>query len=240
VIPTYDNAQTVRSVVECGRRALPDVIVVDDGSGPEGRAACEGIAKDGLAHVERFDRNQGKGRAVGRGFAVARELGFTHCFQVDADSQHDLDRIPAFLTQARDNPAALIAGYPEYDETAPRVRKIARKITAFWVGIEAGRGTIRDALLGFRVYPLAPFSKIDVAAQRMDFDTEVAVRLVWAGVPVINLPVPVRYLQKDAGGVSHFDPLGDNFRLFKLHSRLCTELCTNTLLGRSPTRTGPR
>ena len=90
LVPTYDNPLTVRKVVEAAREHIDDVIVVDDGSGPAGRRACEEIAAAGLAHVHHREHNGGKGAAVKTGFAVARELGFTHALQVDADGQHDL------------------------------------------------------------------------------------------------------------------------------------------------------
>src|SRR5262249_9043419 len=68
VIPTYDTPATVRRVVETVRAHLADVVLVDDGSGPEGRAAVDAIARDGLAHVERRARNGGKWAAVKSGF----------------------------------------------------------------------------------------------------------------------------------------------------------------------------
>ena len=49
---------------------------------------------------------------------------------------------------------------------------------------------------------------------RMDFDIEIAVRLCWAGLPVVNLPTAVRYHE---GGVSHFHMFRDT-----LASRGCT------------------
>jgi hypothetical protein len=61
-------------------------------------------------------------------------------------------------------------------------------------------------------------------ARGFDFDPEMAVRLVWAGVPTINLPAPCRYLAKDVGGVSHFHYLRDNLKLIWLHTRLLTQL----------------
>jgi hypothetical protein len=54
----------------------------------------------------------------------------------------------------------------------------------------------------------------------MDFDIEVAVRLVWREVPVLNLPTRVHY---PAGGVSHFHLLADNLRITWMHSRLVLE-----------------
>ncbi|MFW6051016.1 MAG: glycosyltransferase family 2 protein [Myxococcota bacterium] len=223
VVPTYDNPRTVRGVVEQARAHLPHVLLVDDGSGPEGREACEALAAEGLAEVIRRDRNGGKGAAVKTGFEAARARGFTHALQVDADGQHDLGRMPAFLQASREKPDALVLGCPEYGASAPRARLAARRITRFWVDLEVGgRHIIEDAMVGFRVYPLAAALAARARGNRMDFDVEIAVRLAWAGLPIVNLPVGVRYLPAVEGGVSHFQPLLDNLRLAWLHSRLCT------------------
>lgn len=227
LVPTYDNPDTVRSVVERLRAFVPDVVVVDDGSGPEGRAACEALARDGLAHVVHRERNGGKGAAVKTGFVAARDLGFTHVLQVDADGQHDIAAAPAFLEASRRAPLAAVFAYPVYDQTAPRGRVAARKITRFWVDLEVGgSGIIEDAMVGFRVYPLDAAIDVGARGDRMDFDVEVAVRLAWAGVRIVNLPVGVRYLTADEGGRSHFQPLRDNVRISLLHSWLCTVGCT--------------
>ena len=226
LVPTFDNPRTVRGVVERIRAYGLDVIVVDDGSGPEGRAACAGIADDGLATVVHRPHNGGKGAACKDGFRKARELGYTHAFQIDADGQHDLDRIEAFADAAREHPNALVLGYPEYDGTAPRSRRIARGLTDFWVAVEVGgRGKIRDAMIGFRIYPLAAVAALEHVGDRMDFDIEVAVEIVRRGAPTVNLPVAVRYLSADEGGVSHFHPFRDNLRFAWMHSKLCTIGC---------------
>ena len=56
--------------------------------------------------------------------------------------------------------------------------------------------------------------------RRFDFDPEAAVRLVWRGLPVVNLPAPVRYLRPAEGGVSHFDYWRENRQLVGMHTRL--------------------
>jgi hypothetical protein len=61
-------------------------------------------------------------------------------------------------------------------------------------------------------------------ARHYDFDPEVAVRLVWAGTPVINVDASCRYLSKEEGGVSHFHYLRDNVRMVWLHTRLILAL----------------
>jgi glycosyltransferase involved in cell wall biosynthesis len=229
VVPTLDNPRTVRGVVEGVRAHLTDVIVVDDGSGTEGRAACEALQRDGLAIVHRLDRNRGKGAAVKAGFEVAHGRGCTHVFQVDADGQHDLACLPEFLRVAQEHPDALVLGYPVYDQTAPAHRMTARQVTKFWVDRETG-GAVRDAMIGCRIYPLATSRTSGTRGNRMDFDVEIAVRMARAGVAVINLPVRVRYLTAAEGGISHFQPVRDIVRLSWMHSRLCTGISVRWLL----------
>lgn len=232
LVPTYDNPRTVRAVVESLAPHVERVIVVDDGSGPEGRAAVESLAREGLADVTRRPKNGGKGAAVKTGLRRAKELGFTHALQVDADGQHDVSDAPRFIAAARETPAALVAGQPIFDETAPRSRLHARKITRFWADLETGGSVIADPLCGFRVYPVDATLAIHVYGDAMDFDPEVAVRLAWSGAPVINLPTRVRYVSREEGGVSHFRLGRDNALISIMHSRLCVEAMARWAKGR--------
>ncbi len=238
LIPTYDNPRTVRAVVERVRAHIPDVVVVDDGSAAPGREAVAELGREGLAQVTRRAVNGGKGAAVKTGFAFAQGLGYTHALQVDADGQHRLEDIPRFLATAQARPEALVLGAPQYDATAPRGRLIGRKITLFWTAVEVGRGVITDPMCGFRVYPLASALATPRTGDRMDFDIEIAVRMAWMGVPIVNLPTEVRYLGSEEGGVSHFHMLRDNLRIAWMHSRLAmTALLWRPLLralGRGP------
>ena len=68
----------------------------------------------------------------------------------------------------------------------------------------------------------------------MSFDVEAAVLLAWAGVPIVNQPVKIRYLTSEEGGLSHFRPFQDNLRLSWLHSRLCTGAAIRWCLGWFP------
>ncbi len=231
VVPTYDNPATLRGVVERLRSHLDDVVVVDDGSGAEGRAAVEAIGAEGLAHTVRRERNGGKGAAVKTGLSEARARGFTHALQVDADGQHDLADVPRFVEAARANPEALVLGAPVFDESAPRSRQVGRRITQFWVRIETGCDVIADAMCGFRVYPVDAALAAGARGQAMDFDPEIAVRLVWAGLPVINLPTRVRYLGPDEGGVSHFRMFRDNALISWMHSRLTARRVFRSVMG---------
>ncbi|HXI60857.1 MAG TPA: glycosyltransferase family 2 protein [Polyangia bacterium] len=220
LIPTYDNPLTIAAVVAEARRHLEDVLIVDDGSGPAGRAAVEALARQGAATVTHRPRNGGKGAAVKTGFAAAHAAGFTHALQIDADGQHDPTDIPTLLALAAQRPEAAVLGHPVFDDSTPRGRRAAHGLTNFWTRLETGGRAIVDPQCGFRVYPLEPALGVGAVGNHMEFDIEIAVRLVWAGVPIINVPTRVRYLPATAGGVSHFRPVGDNVAITLMHTRL--------------------
>ena len=104
----------VRRVVPKARRAKGTVPVK-----ATARATANGGPTDRVTaiRVRKVDLAMAKGRAVKAGFEVAAQHGCTHVFQVDADGQHDLGRMPEFLRAAAERPEALVLGYPVYDET---------------------------------------------------------------------------------------------------------------------------
>ena len=220
VIPTFDNPLTIAKVVAEVRPHVAEVLVVDDGSGEEGRCAVEALARQGAARVVRRETNGGKGAAVKTGLRAARDLGFSHALQIDADGQHDPADIPIFLARAAAQPEAAVLGHPVFDDSTPRGRRAAHRLTNFWTRVETAGAAIEDPQCGFRVYPVAGAIAAEPRGDRMAFDIEIAVRLAWAGVPIVNVPTRVRYLPKADGGVSHFRPFRDNLAITWMHTRL--------------------
>jgi len=220
LVPTYDNPRTIAEVVRRIRRHLQDVVVVDDGSAAAGRAAVDELKRTGVAHVVRRPKNGGKGAAVKTGLHFAHQLGYTHAVQVDADGQHTIEDIPRFLKVVRDAPDALVLGAPIFDASAPIARLIGRKITQFWTNIETFGRVIEDPMCGFRVYPIQAAILANTCGNAMDFDPEIAVRMVWNGVRVHNLETRVRYVTAADGGVSHFRLGRDNVLISWMHTRL--------------------
>jgi glycosyltransferase involved in cell wall biosynthesis len=200
------------------------VWVVVDGSTDGSGAAVAALARDDAGlRVLVLAENRGKGAAVRHGLRAAAAAGFTHALTLDADGQHPASCIPAFMAASQAEPRALILGVPVFGAGAPRLRVVGRRISNWWAGLETGWTGIGDSLFGFRVYPIAPLLAEMAASGRMlgfDFDPEAAVRLCWRGLPLVNLPAPVRYFPPAEGGVSHFRYGRDNWRLIAMHARL--------------------
>lgn len=227
IIPTYDNPRTLADVVAGVRAHIADIVVVDDGSAEPARRVAEQLATSGACQVVFRERNGGKGAAVKTGLAWAREHQFDYALQIDADLQHDpadIPRLVAGLSAAPgDGPGTLVLAQPVFDASAPKTRLRARKISVFWAMIETLGHKVGDPLCGYRIYPVATALRVAPRSNAMDFDPEIAVRLVWAGAPVVHVPTPVVYRGAEAGGVSHYRGVTDTLLIAAAHVRLCTE-----------------
>jgi glycosyltransferase involved in cell wall biosynthesis len=222
VIPFFNHEHAIADLVAALKPFALPCWIVDDGSD----ASCA-MVLDALARQEtdwltvlRYAPNRGKGFAVMTGFAAALAAGCTHGVQIDADGQHDPADLPRMLALAAEQPQALVTGVPVYDASVPRGRLYGRYVTHLWVWINTLSLSIRDSMCGFRVYPLtAALSAWNSAriGQRMEFDTEIMVRMFWAGTPVLQMPTRVTY---PTGGVSHFRLVRDNVRISLMHARL--------------------
>jgi glycosyltransferase involved in cell wall biosynthesis len=228
IIPSYNPGnkllETARQALTCWR----PVWVVVDGStdGSTATLAEMNVPENGL-RVLLLERNLGKGSAVLHALIAADREGFTHALVLDADGQHSAAHIDTFMRASQNNPAAMILGVPQFDTDAPPARRLGRRVGNWWANLETLWGGIEDSLFGFRVYPIQKSVRIlqsICGARRFDFDTEVAVRLFWAGVPPVNLPAPVRYFQPTEGGTSHFNYWRDNWLLIRRHTLLVLEM----------------
>ena len=221
LIPIYNNKDTIRDVIRSLEYLNLPCLIIDDGGDQPTRQVLQRIDKDfSWVTIIHRTQNGGKGAAMASGFSSAVDLGYTHAVQLDADGQHNASDVPRFLGQAQGSPEALILGKPIFDDNAPAARRYGRLVTTFWVCIETWSVDIKDALCGFRCYPLQPVMKLyqqtDIGAG-MVFDTEIAVRLYWNGVPMINVETKVDYTK---GGISHFRYLEDNLHIIRLHTQL--------------------
>lgn len=227
LIPSYNPGENVDDTVRRARAQWTPVWIIVDGSTDGSAARLEAMAKDdpGLRVIV-LPQNRGKGSAVLVGLDEAVAQGFTHALTMDSDGQHPAELIGAFMAASISRPECMVLGRPKFDESAPRIRVLGRKLSNLCAHIETLWAGIGDSLYGFRVYPIAPLHALMLNRRGMrgfDFDPEAAIRLCWRGVRPINLEAPVRYFKREEGGVSHFRYGSTNALLMWMYLRLFFE-----------------
>lgn len=221
IIPHYNHTPSLKEffprVKACG---LP-IIVVDDGSDSQQLfQLTQIIGRDPQTKLLRHTHNRGKGAAVMTACRYAHTVGFTHTLQIDADGQHDTQDIEAMMRLSQAFPDDIISGQPIFDTSAPKVRVYGRRISEFFSILETFSLQIKDALCGFRIYPLKSLETITdhcFIGTRMSFDTEILVKAIWCDINIRFMETKVTYPEN---GVSHFHYWRDNLLLINLHIRL--------------------
>lgn len=228
IIPTYNNAGTLASVIDEALEYCSDIIVVNDGC-TDGTAQIISSFGERIRSL-RQERNQGKGVALQCGMAYAQRLGFRYAITMDSDGQHYPSDIPNFVDAIEQNPGTLLVGARNLNaEGMPGKNSFANQFSNFWFRLETGV-RLEDTQSGFRAYPL---DKISLGSHLLtggyEFELEMLVFTAWRGIPVKNIPVRV-YYPPEGERVSHFRP----FRDFTKISILNTLLVLYCLLWRWP------
>ena len=227
LIPVYNHAALLKQTISRFLTFRIPIVIVDDGSNEENKAILKKIKTNNPDIVLIGNTgNNGKGYAIKQGIAYCKRHAIDFAFQVDADNQHSLSAVPAFLNRSKAQKSIKhsIIGYPIYDDTVPFIRKDGRKVSNFFVSVTTLTPHVRDSLCGFRIYPVAETWKIyrnPLISKRMPIEMELLTRLYWNGVSIIYLPVDVTYPKN---GSSHYKAFRDTVILSAKHAFLCCEM----------------
>ena len=190
VIPALDAEATIGDVVDALERALPDaeILVVDDGS----RDRTASIARERGCTVLVHDVNRGKGAALRTGFEAARARGHDIALTVDADGQHPAEEARRVLFAVEDARALVLGVRALERDGAPRPNVVSNGISNYFLSRFAGR-PLRDTQCGLRRYPVGATLALGTRGTGYEFEAEVLLRAIWAGVPVVEQPIRVLY-----------------------------------------------
>ncbi|MGB7344852.1 MAG: glycosyltransferase family 2 protein [Pirellulaceae bacterium] len=200
-IPIYNEADFVDQILDEVIQYASQVLVVDDGSS-DGTAAVLRRRSDVtvITHAE----NRGYGAALQSAFEHAIDEGFDGIVTMDCDGQHQPKRIPRFIEAA--SAADIVSGSRylkkyEGDSEPPAERMfINRRITG-----ELNRRLgfdLTDAFCGFKAYRTDALKQLRITDTGYAMPLELWVEASAAGLTVIEIPVPLIYLdlERSFGG----------------------------------------
>jgi glycosyltransferase involved in cell wall biosynthesis len=156
VLPAYNEAETIGPVIEGTREHVNEVVVVDDGSSDD----TAEIAREHGATVVEHVFNTGVGGAVRTGYRYAIRNDYDFVLQIDADGQHDPDRIPELLAAAQDSDMVIASRY--LNESFAEYGLVRRLGITFFTRVVRllGGVDITDVTSGFRVYRVSALEEI--------------------------------------------------------------------------------
>jgi glycosyltransferase involved in cell wall biosynthesis len=216
IIPTYNNAGTLESVIRGVLKHSSNVLVINDGSTDNTREIIDRFPEVDVIHLP---KNKGKGYAIRTGFKEAVRRGFEYAITIDSDGQHLPDDLPKFFKKIEEEPGYLIIGARNLAQAGiPGGTTFGNNFSNFWVWMQTGYH-LPDTQSGYRLYPIQRLAKKRWYTRRFEFEIEVLIRSAWKGIPITSVPVSVIYPPKEER-VTHFRPFIDFARISLLNSIL--------------------
>ena len=192
-LPVFNEAAHVDRVLDEVLRVTPDVLAVDDGS-TDGTASV--LARRHDVQVIHHPHNRGYGAALATAFGAALAGGWDGLVTIDCDGQHQPRLIPEFIAAAR--AADIVSGsrylkrFPGDSQPPAARRRINAEITAE-INDRLGL-SLTDAFCGFKAYSRHALERLRVTECGYAMPLEVWVQAAAAGLRVVELPVPLVYL----------------------------------------------
>jgi glycosyltransferase involved in cell wall biosynthesis len=213
IVPCYNEALTIGSVVERAKAALPRVTVyVYDNNSSDDTAK---IARAAGAIVGN-ERAQGKGNVVRRMFA---DIDADIYVMVDGDDTYDLEAAPVLIAAMREQALDFVNGARVDTDTA-----------AYRAGHRAGNrllsGLVQwifgyqftDMLSGYKIFSRRFVKSFPAESQGFEIETELTIHALELRMPCSEMPT--RYGVRPEGSSSKLSTWRDGLRILFLISRL--------------------
>lgn len=191
VIPAYNEATVIGSVVEDVRRFIEHVVVVDDCS-KDGTAPA---ARNAGAIVLRHIINRGQGAAIQTGLEFALRNGAEAIVTFDADGQHSADDLASMLAPIHARKVDFVLGSRfAGGSDVPALRRLTLKFAVLFTRLTSGL-RVTDAHNGLRAFSRRGARAIHIRLDRMAHASEIMDQIRSSGLPYVEVPVRVRYTE---------------------------------------------
>lgn len=189
ILPAYNLESGIEEIV---RRTLPHVdhvIVVADASRDKtgDRAAAAG------ASVPGYSAERGKGKAVIRGIAAARELRPDIVVLLDSDGQHLPEEIPVLLKPLLEGRADVVSGSRFMGTLRTSLinrfgnhflRMLSLLVTGRWLS---------DTETGYRAFRAEVLFDMPLSAPSYEIESEIMLRTLARKLRIVEVPITVPF-----------------------------------------------
>lgn len=207
LIPTYNESNAIGAVVRQVRFHGLDVVVVDDGSSDNTAEIAENVG----ASVLRFEKNEGKGASLKKGFLHLLDKDYEAILTMDGDGQHSPEDIPKFIEAARNSNAAMVIGNRMSSrKEMPAVRWLTNRFTSFLISIIC-KQHIPDSQCGFRLIRKCLLQELKPSSDNYEIESEIIIQAHQKGFKIQSIPIRTIYARE----TSQINPLVDSFRFFR-------------------------
>ena len=196
VVPAYNEARAIETVVRGLREHAPRVVVVDDGSSDGTGDAAFAAGATVLRHA--VNLGQGAALQTGIDYALSRNASFVCTF--DADGQHDATSIVAMRAVLEKSGAEVALGsrFLRGHTRMPSLRRMVLQAAVRFTRLQT-RMDVSDAHNGLRLFTRRAAQTIRIEQPGMAHASEILVAIARAKLPYVEVPTTVAYTAYSLG-----------------------------------------
>jgi len=194
IIPAYNEARLIGSLILKLRQQPVELLVVDDGSTDD----TAEIAQAAGAEVLQLESNHGKGAALNAGLSHASQRQPDAMVMIDADGQHLPTELAQVVRPILEGKADITIGsrYLQNSSNTPSHRKIGHKILNLITGMFSGV-QVTDSQSGYRAFSPKAYQLLSFSSKGFSVESEMQFLASKHDLEILEVPITIQYLDKE-------------------------------------------
>ena len=212
LIPSYEPDDKLVKLIDRLSNTNYDVIVVNDGSGPNYKSVFDKIKNK--CKLISYAENHGKGYALKTGFKYIKENYKDYVLvTMDSDGQHTIEDATKLLEYTSKHKNELVTGMRKRNDKVPLKSRFGNGITRFLYR-KMTHLDVYDTQTGLRAFSnkLMNFM-LDIYGNRFDYEMNVLLECAKEGIKIKELPIKTIYIENNKG--THFKAISDSYKIYK-------------------------
>ena len=216
LIPCYNEAATIKKVVEDFKRILPEggVVYVYDNNSSDGTAEIAAAA----GAVVRHEYQQGKGNVIRRMF---REIDAECYLMADGDDTYPAEFAPEMIDLVLNRQVDMVVGdrlsSTYFEENKRPFHNFGNWIVRFGINT-LFKSSIKDIMTGYRAFSYQFVKSFPVLSKGFEIETEMSIHAIDKHMAVEN--VVIEYRDRPEGSVSKLNTVSDGMKVIRTIIRL--------------------
>jgi len=187
LVPAYNEARTLRSVMQTLNAACPDaqIIYINDGSKDGSERILEKHARPQDTVINKS--NGGKGSAIRSGLIHAKG---EYAVIQDADLEYDPIEIHLLLQKAAENPGAAVFG-SRFLKPNPKIYRrflLGNKAMTLILNVLFG-SRLTDSYTCYKLLPTKAFQSLDLKSNGFELEAEICCKTLKKGIRILEIPI---------------------------------------------------
>lgn len=218
LIPCYNEAKTIKKVVEEYKAALPEAdIYVYDNNSTDG---TDEIAQKAGAIV-RYEYRQGKGNVIRTMF---REIDADCYLMIDGDDTYPAENARQMCDLVLSGKADMVIGdrlsSTYFTENKRPFHNFGNRIVRFLIN-KLFKNKVKDIMTGYRAFSYEFVKGFPVLSKGFEIETEMTIHSVDKNYKLVE--IPVTYRDRPEGSVSKLNTYSDGIKVLKTIATLFKE-----------------